>query len=157
MFYPCSSLDPAEGIRFRGLSIPEMQERLPKVKNQPIPEAVYWLLLTGEIPTSVELNDLRASLTDQHQIPKSTASLIKLYSKTHHPMTILSMAILDLQNQSLFFNKYQEGLMKKSEYWDSYYEDSIKCLSLLPRIAAMIYTEKYNKQQTKLEHHDWAG
>ena len=24
MFYPCSSLDPSEGIRFRGLSIPEM-------------------------------------------------------------------------------------------------------------------------------------
>ncbi len=58
MFYPCSSLDPAEGIRFRGLSIKEMQDQLPKVDNEPIPEAVYWLLLTGEVPTKEELLDL---------------------------------------------------------------------------------------------------
>ncbi len=33
MFYPCSSLDPKEGIRFWGLSIPEMVEKLPKIKS----------------------------------------------------------------------------------------------------------------------------
>ena len=53
MFYPCSSLDPKEGIRFRGLSIPEIQQQLPKVLNQPIPEATFWLLMTGEIPNKV--------------------------------------------------------------------------------------------------------
>ena len=58
MFYPGSSLDPSEGIRFRGLSIPEMVEKLPKIKSQPIPEAVFWLLMTGEVPTAIELNDL---------------------------------------------------------------------------------------------------
>lgn len=51
MFYPCSSLDPKEGIRFRGLTINDMQAKLPKVLNEPIPEAVFWLLMTGQIPT----------------------------------------------------------------------------------------------------------
>jgi len=69
MFYPCSSLDPSEGIRFRGLSITEMQAQLPKINNEPIPESVFWLLVTGEIPTSQELKDLQTSLTTDNELP----------------------------------------------------------------------------------------
>ena len=48
-----SVLDPDEGIRFRGLSIPECQKVLPKAKGgeEPLPEGLFWLLMTGDIPT----------------------------------------------------------------------------------------------------------
>ena len=41
-----SLLDPMEGIRFRGFSIPQVQKKLPKAKggNQPLPEGIFWLL-----------------------------------------------------------------------------------------------------------------
>merc|ERR1712217_86677 len=47
LVYETSLLDAEEGIRFRGLSIPECQEKLPKAKggNEPLPEALLWLLL----------------------------------------------------------------------------------------------------------------
>ena len=38
-----SLLDAQEGIRFRGYSIPELQEKLPKAKkgNEPLPEGLF--------------------------------------------------------------------------------------------------------------------
>jgi hypothetical protein len=40
-----------QGIRFRGLSIPECQKVLPTaVKDgEPLPEGLLWLLLTGKV------------------------------------------------------------------------------------------------------------
>ena len=48
-----SYLDPEEGIRFRGFTIPETLERLPKVPGHEMPyvEGHLHLLLTGEVPT----------------------------------------------------------------------------------------------------------
>lgn len=52
-----SVLDPEEGIRFRGYSIPECQKLLPKAKGgeEPLPEGLFWLLVTGEIPTEAQV------------------------------------------------------------------------------------------------------
>ena len=49
-----SKLDPDEGIRFRGFSIPELQEKLPKYPGgeQPLPEGLFHLMLMNEVPTS---------------------------------------------------------------------------------------------------------
>jgi citrate synthase len=51
MLWETSLLDPEEGIRFRGYSIPELQEKLPKAKagGEPIPEGLLWLLMTGDV------------------------------------------------------------------------------------------------------------
>lgn len=53
-----SVLDPDEGIRFRGYSIPECQKLLPKAKGgeEPLPEGLFWLLVTGEIPTEAQVS-----------------------------------------------------------------------------------------------------
>ena len=55
-----SVLDPEEGIRFRGFSIPECQEHLPKVPGgeEPLPEGLFWLLCTGEIPSQQQVDAL---------------------------------------------------------------------------------------------------
>lgn len=55
-----SVLDPDEGIRFRGYSIPECQKLLPKAPGgtEPLPEGLFWLLVTGDIPTEKQVNIL---------------------------------------------------------------------------------------------------
>ena len=54
MLWDVSLLDKFEGIRFRGFSIPELREKLPKAPGgtEPLPEGIFYLLLLGEIPTA---------------------------------------------------------------------------------------------------------
>ena len=50
-----------QGIRFRGYTIPECQELLPKAPGggeEPLPEGLFWLLMTGEIPSEAQVNRL---------------------------------------------------------------------------------------------------
>src|SRR5690606_8328396 len=48
-----SLLDANDGIRFRGFSIPELREKLPRAEGgiEPLPEGLFHLMLLGEIPT----------------------------------------------------------------------------------------------------------
>ena len=48
-----SLLDAQDGIRFRGYSIPELQEKLPKADHgtEPLPEGLFYLMLVGDLPT----------------------------------------------------------------------------------------------------------
>ena len=52
-----SVLDPDEGIRFRGYSIPECQKLLPAAPggSEPLPEGLFWLLLTGDVPSKAQV------------------------------------------------------------------------------------------------------
>src|SRR5215471_4733237 len=55
-----SLLDAQEGIRFRGYSIPELQQKLPKAPkgSEPLPEGLFYLMLIGELPTEEQANHL---------------------------------------------------------------------------------------------------
>ena len=46
-----SLLDAQEGIRFRGYTIPELQQHLPKAPNgsEPLPEGLFYLMLLGKL------------------------------------------------------------------------------------------------------------
>ncbi|XP_035748901.1 citrate synthase, mitochondrial [Egretta garzetta] len=57
LVYETSVLDPDEGIRFRGYSIPECQKLLPKATGgeEPLPGGLFWLLVTGEVPTQEQV------------------------------------------------------------------------------------------------------
>lgn len=48
-----SHLDPEDGIEFRDFTIPQIKKLLPKAPGgeQPLPEGLFWLLLTEDIPT----------------------------------------------------------------------------------------------------------
>lgn len=52
-----SVLDADFGIRFRGYSIPECKEQLPKAQGgiEPLPEGLFWLLCTGKIPSEAQV------------------------------------------------------------------------------------------------------
>lgn len=55
-----SVLDPEEGIRFRGYSIPECQDLLPRIPGgeEPLPEGLFWLLCTGDVPDTKQTDAL---------------------------------------------------------------------------------------------------
>ena len=64
-----SLLDSQEGIRFRGYTIPELQEKLPKAPNgtEPLPEGLLYLMLIGELPTAEDVQHVTNVL--QRRIP----------------------------------------------------------------------------------------
>ena len=98
MLWETSLLDAAEGIRFRGYTIPECQELLPTFKGpagdgEPTPEAILWLLLTGEIPTKEQCDGLTAELFERSSLPAHATQLLDSLPKTMHPMTQFSLGL----------------------------------------------------------------
>lgn len=143
LVYEPSLLDAQEGIRFRGLSIPECQQQLPKAPGgvEPLPEAMFWLLLTGDVPTAAQVAALQAELF-QRANPEAIAVAEKALNglpNTAHPMTQFSVGILALQTYSKFANAYATGKANKDNYWELALDDTLDCMARTPAVAAMIY------------------
>ncbi len=139
-----SYLDPMEGIRFRGYTIPEVLEKLPKPngKEYPCVESFWWLLLTGDIPTQEEAMDVRKEFNTKKIIPQYVIELLRKIPRDTHPMTMFSSAVLAMQRESKFARLYEKGMDKK-DYWKPMYDDAIQIIAKLPSIAAYIYRMKY--------------
>jgi citrate synthase len=155
-----SKLDSEEGIRFRGYSIPELREKLPVSKEgpEPLPEGIFYLLLTGEMPTLENVIEVNNEWMKRAIVPKYVLDMLDMLPERTHPMTQFSMAIMALQTESVFAQRYREGMNKK-EYWDPMYEDVMNLIARLPRIAAYIYRKTY-KDGKHIEPNpklDWAG
>jgi len=139
-----SYLDPVEGIRFRGMTIPEVLEKLPKAPGgeQPSVESHVYLLLTGDIPTEKEVADVADEFRTRAGVPQYVFDMLRAMPRDTHPMTMLSAAVVAMQRESVFVQKYNEGI-NKNDYWDPTYEDGMNLLARLPEIAAYIYRIKY--------------
>ncbi len=139
-----SFVDPAEGIRFRGMSIPEVLKALPKARGSKLPlvGGLFYLLMVGEVPTKEQALEVEAEWAKRATIPDYVYKMLKSMPKETHPMTLFSQAVLALQNDSAFAKKYHEG-MKKDAYWEPALEDSLDLTAKLPVIAAFIYRFKY--------------
>jgi len=149
LVYETSLLDPQEGIRFRGLSIPECQKQLPKAKggNEPLPEALLYLLFTGEVPTEAQTADITRELATRSTVPKHVNDMLDNFPKHVHPMSQLSAAVTALNTESLFVKAYNEGVNKKL-YWEYAFEDSLNAIAKLPSIAARIYRNTFKDRKT---------
>lgn len=160
MIWEPSLLDSEEGIRFRGYSIPELREKLPHAPNgkEPLPEGLFWLMLVGEIPTEEQVKWVTDNLVHRSNIPDYVFRAIDALPVDTHPMTQFSVGILAMQKTSEFALKYAAG-MKKSEYWDATYEDSMNLVARLPRIAAYIFRRIYHNNNHVLPDIslDWGG
>ena len=134
-----SAVDPVEGIRFRGYSIPQICDKLPKAESgeQPLPEGLFCLLLTGELPTAEEVAEVTAAWRENETLPEHVAVTLDALPVETHPMTQLSIGILALQRDSIFARSYKEG-MPKTDYWDPLFDDSLLLLGRLPLVAAHI-------------------
>jgi len=139
-----SYLDPYEGIRFRGYTVPETLEKLPKPPGAEMPyiEGHIYLLLTGDLPTENDVADVVADLRKRSAVPQYVKDLLRAMPRDTHPMTLFSAAILAMQRESKFAKAYKEGI-KREDYWDPTYEDAMDLLAKLPEIGAYIYRMKY--------------
>ncbi len=143
-----SYLDPYEGIRYRGYTLSQVFEKLPKPQgsNMPYVEGLFYLLLTGDIPTETEVTDVIYDSVNRRQLPKYVYEVIDAFPNNSHPMVILSAAVMSMQRESIFNLRYQRG-MDKRDYWDPTFEDAFSLVSKLPVIGAYIYNKLYTKKE----------
>jgi citrate synthase len=155
-----SRLDPEEGIRFRGYSIPELREQLPKAPGgtEPLPEGIFYLMLVGELPTLEDVNFITTEWQKRSNVPKHVFDVIEALPVDMHPMTQFVTGVMAMQRESVFAKAYAKGMSKK-EYWDYAYEDSMNLIARLPRVAAYIYRRKYKGNVHIEPDHklDWAA
>jgi len=139
-----SVLDPEEGIRFRGYSIPECQKLLPKVSGgqEPLPEGLFWLLATGDVPTAAQVSAVSKEWAARADLPQHVVTMLNNFPNTLHPMAQLCAGVAALHSESKFAKAYQSG-MKKAEYWEYAYEDAMDLIAKLPPLAATIYRNSY--------------
>src|SRR5690554_453957 len=155
-----SKLDPNEGIRFKGYSIPELREKLPKInpEGEPLPEGLFYLMLIGDIPTNDDVSNLSKDFATRAHVPQHVFDVIDALPKNSRPMTQFSAAIIAMATESIFQKAYRAGVNKKY-YWDSTYEDVMNLIARLPHIAAYIYRRMFHNDE-HIEPNprlDWAG
>ncbi len=145
-----SLVEPDKGLSIRGIPILDLVDRLP--------EEIFYLLLTGELPDKEALSSLQKDLKEREEVPGYVWDVLDAMAEDAHPMTMLSTAVLVMQRDSLFAKEYRKGI-PKSEYWEPVLEDSLRLIARLPSIAAGIYRKRFNKGP-RIEPDDsldWAG
>lgn len=158
-----SDLDPVKGIKYRGISLKEANERLPKAEaggTCGLPEAAWWLLLTGEVPSEATVRSLSKEFNARSGIPDHVLKTMQSVPITTHPMTQLSIAILALQAESAFATAYKTGNLPKAEMWKYVLDDAITLNAQMPVIAAYVYRRTFhgdNVLPTPAPGMDWAG
>ncbi|KAL8879271.1 MAG: hypothetical protein Q9192_008267, partial [Flavoplaca navasiana] len=130
----------ARGIKSLVWEIPECQQLLPKAPGgqEPLPEGLFWLLLTGQVPSEQQVRDLSAEWAARSDVPKFVEELIDRCPNDLHPMAQFSIAVTALEHESSFSKAYAKGMNKK-EYWSHTFEDSMDLIAKLPTVAARIY------------------
>ncbi|MBL7191495.1 citrate (Si)-synthase [bacterium] len=150
MICDTSEVPPDKGLIIRSIPIGELTNRLP--------EEIFYLLVTGELPTKDELKELQADYAARSEVPQYVWDVMEAMPKDSHPMVMLDTCILVLERESKFRARYTEG-MTKMDYWEPTLEDSLDLLAKLPGIAAGVYRHRFDKGRRipydkKL---DWGG
>ena len=160
LLYDTSLLDSEEGIRFRGYSIPELREKLPKVPggSEPLPEGIFYLMLMDQLPTDEDVKAVTAEWSKPTNIPAHVFKTLDSLPVTTHPMTQFTIGIMAMQTESKFAKAYHDGV-NKNELWKYMYDDVMILISGLPTIAAYIYRRTYkNGEHIAADPTlDWAG
>lgn len=139
-----SLLDPDDGIRFRGYSIPKLREGLPRSEGgqEPLPEGLFYLMLIGEFPSKEDVDHLSSEWGRRSHVPNYVFDVINALPVSTHPMTMFGVGVMALQKESLFAQAYKRGINKR-DYWDYTFEDTMNLIARLPRVAAYVYRRKY--------------
>jgi citrate synthase len=131
-----SVVEPDKGLIIRGMPILKLKDKLP--------EEIFWLLITGELPSADELAGFQKELKKHGEVPNYVWKVLKAMPKSSHPMAMLDTAVLAMENESAFRKRYTEG-MSKDEYWEPALEDAMKIIGSIHTIAAGVYRIKYKK------------
>ncbi len=136
MICDTSVVYPDSGLVVRGIPILELRDKLP--------EEIFYLLCTGELPDKKALAALQKDFAERSSVPKYVWDVMESMPKDSHPMTMLDTCVLVMQKESEFVKAYNKG-MKKTDYWGPTLEDSLNLLAKLPGIAAGVYRWRFKK------------
>jgi len=131
-----SEVPPDKGLLIRGTPVGELTDRLP--------EEIFYLLVTGEMPDKAALKNLQGELAERSKVPAYVWKVLEAMPKDSHPMAMLDTAILVMERDSVFRQKYTEG-MKKTDYWMPALEDALNLMAKLPGVAAGVYRMRFKK------------
>lgn len=131
-----SLVDPEEGLIIRDIPVSELTEKLP--------EEIFYLLCTGELPDADALKSLQNDLGKRSRVPSYVWDVLRAMPEDSHPMAMLDTAILAMEKESVFRKRYDEGL-KREEYWEPTLEDALQLLAKLPGVAAGVYRIRFDK------------
>lgn len=135
MICDTSVVEPDKGLIIRGIPILELTDKLP--------EEIFWLLLTGDLPSADELKSLQSEFAGFSQVPGYVWQVLEAMPKDSHPMAMLSTAIMSMQRESHFARRYHE--LSKTDLWEVALADAIELLARLPAVAAGIYRLRFGK------------
>jgi citrate synthase len=144
-----SVVGPETGLSIRGFAIADLAKFLP--------EEVFYLLCTGELPDYEALTALQHDLRNRARVPYYVWEVLAALPEDSHPMTMFSAAILSLERESIFRRDYED--LHKDQYWEATLEDSLELLAKLPTIAAAIYRMRARKHERIASDvtQDWGG
>lgn len=155
-----SCVDPNQGIRLRGYTIPELLQLLPKRPGDEMPflGGLYYLLLVGRIPTFEEGMEIEEEWKKRQSVPEYVYDVVRAMPKNTSAMALFSLAILAMERESHFTRDYDRGL-RKEDYWIPTLEDSFDLTARAPSVAAFVYNYKFrNGQVVKPKPElDWAA
>jgi citrate synthase len=135
MICDTSVVDSDTGLIIRGRPILDLTDKWP--------EEIFWLLLTGDLPSKEQSEGLRQELMARSKVPGYVWALLEAMPNDAHPMTLLNTALLSLSHDSLFAHRY--STMAKTQYWEAAFEDALSLLGMVPVIAAAVYRLRYHK------------
>lgn len=146
-----SEILPEKGLLIRGIAVKELSNKLP--------EEVLWLLMTGEMASKSEAEDLQEELkTRARNLPNYVFDVLDSIPADSHPMAMLNCSLVALERESLFSKEYSRGI-RKEDYWNPTYEDAMNIVAWIPQIAAIVYSKKF--RDGKIIPYDfsldWAG
>ena len=78
MICDTSVVEPDKGLIIRGKPILKIQDRLP--------EEIFWLLITGDLPDADELKGFQKELRDANEVPGYVWKVLKAMPKSSHPI-----------------------------------------------------------------------
>lgn len=107
-----------------------------------LPEAMFWLLLTGQVPSTSQVRVLSRELAEKSALPRFVEDMLDTFPSDLHPMTQFACTVSALNQTSVFAKAYEKG-MQKEDYWKTTFDDSLSLLAKLPTIAAKIYQNSY--------------
>ncbi len=131
-----SSVIPNEGLRIRNIPILELVDAYP--------EDVFFLLLTGSLPSEEEKQEIRAAFAKYSNVPYYVWNTLEALPPDTHPMVMLSIGLLAMERESRFRQAYEAGTPRQ-ELWRPMLEDAIILLSRITTLAAGIYRMRFAK------------
>ncbi|WP_171596201.1 citrate (Si)-synthase [Marinifilum caeruleilacunae] len=145
-----SYVDPYSGLHIGDFTVEDLSEKYP--------EEIFYLLCTGKLPESDFLEEFRKEMNERSGVPQYTWDVLKALPEDTHPMSMLSLGILTMEQESVFKRNYLKGI-PKSDFWKYTFEDALNVIAKLPELAAGIYRIRFGdgtliKRDPDL---DWAG